>query len=80
MMGDYHRKKEVWGDCEAYRNSNEERIEAGHECEAYFADGVFVGAQKVAVPSIASFPKFVGNRSDAEPLSDFLVADDVCNV
>ncbi|EYC07324.1 hypothetical protein Y032_0071g593 [Ancylostoma ceylanicum] len=33
-MGDCHRKKDVWRDCEAYSNSNEERIEAGHECEA----------------------------------------------
>ncbi|EYB98683.1 hypothetical protein Y032_0129g1499 [Ancylostoma ceylanicum] len=48
------------------------------EIKAYFADGVFVGAQHVAVPSKASLTKFVGNRGDTEPLTDLLVADAVC--
>ncbi|EPB70276.1 hypothetical protein ANCCEY_10631 [Ancylostoma ceylanicum] len=57
--------------------ANYERRTNGN-IEAYFADGVFVGAQNVAVPSKASFTKFVGNRGDAEPLSGLLVADAVC--
>ncbi|EYB99686.1 hypothetical protein Y032_0120g885 [Ancylostoma ceylanicum] len=49
-----------------------------YEIKVYSADGVFVGAQNVAVPSKASFTKFAGNRRDAEPLSDLLVSDAVC--
>ncbi|EYC09976.1 hypothetical protein Y032_0058g2920 [Ancylostoma ceylanicum] len=47
------------------------------EIKAHFADGVFVGAQNVAVPSKASLTKFVGNWGDTEPLTDLLVADAV---